>query len=55
MSPFPARGTAGLPLELALLSLHSLTTFTLKLAEAALAFGEPGSHVTLNKSQVKLE
>lgn len=55
MSPFPNRGTAGLPSELAPLSLHSLTTFTLKLAEVALAFGEPGSHITLNKSQVKLE
>lgn len=54
MSPFLNRGTAGLLSELARLSLHSLTTFTLKLPEVALAFGEPGSHVTLNKSQVKL-
>lgn len=54
MSPFLIRGTAGLLSELAHLSWHSLTTFTLKLAEVALAFGEPGSRVTLNKSQVKL-
>lgn len=53
-SPFLARGTAGLLSGLAPSSLHSLTTFMLKLAEVALAFGGPGSHVALNKSQVKL-
>lgn len=54
MSPFLNRAMAGLLSELARLSLHSLTTFTLKLTEVALASGDPGSHVTLNKSQVKL-
>lgn len=54
MSPFLNRVTAGLLLELAPLSLHSLTTFILKLAEVAFAFSEPSSHITLNKSQFKL-
>lgn len=54
MSPFRNQVMAGLLLELARLSLHSLTTFILKLAEVAFAFGEPSSRITLNKSQFKL-
>lgn len=54
MLPFLNQVMAGLLLELARLSLHSLTTFMLKLAEVAFAFGEPSSHIALNKSQFKL-
>lgn len=54
MSPFLNQVTAGLLLELAPLSLHSLTTFVLKLAEVAFAFREPRSCITLDKSQFKL-
>ena len=54
MSPFLNQVTAGLLLELARLNLHSSTIFMLKLAEVAFAFGEPSSHITLNKSQFKL-
>lgn len=53
ISPFLNQITAGLLLELAHLSLHSLTTFMLKLAEVAFAFGEPSSHITLNNIQLK--
>lgn len=54
MSPFLNQLMAGLLLELAHLSLHSSTTFMLKLAEVASAFGELSSHITLNKCQFKL-
>lgn len=54
MSPFLNQVTDGLLLELAHLSLLSLTTFMLKLAELAFAFGECSSHLSLKKRQIKL-
>lgn len=52
-SPFLNQVMAGLLLELARLSLRSLTTSMLKLDEVAFAFGECHHH-TLKKSQLKL-
>lgn len=50
MSPFLNQVMAGLLLELAHLSLHSLTTFMLKLAEVAFAFGDHSSCIGIRAS-----